>query len=161
MVIVNLNKGENFMKKCLKILVAFFISMSVSGYVLAQQNNIDSIAIQYNKADEYYKSGDIHQARAVYEQIIKMYPEEAKAYYKLGSLQLIFEEEGYIENMKKAVELEPDNFQYNEMLAMSYFAAKDKENTIPALEKVKEMALKERPLMVEELDKRIDEAKNF
>jgi tetratricopeptide (TPR) repeat protein len=87
----------------------------------------------YIKAESAHFSLDDTEAIKGYETIIDLYPDEKRAYYKLGRLYRLKDPKKAIENYRKAIELDPlDKAAYNS-LAYQYDRLGDFEKSIWAI----------------------------
>jgi tetratricopeptide (TPR) repeat protein len=105
---------ENYLKIFYSSLLVFLISLNL----LAQNNNIETL---YEQANKLYNKFDYNEASKIYNQIIKLDPEYAKAYYGLGSVFYVKKDyNSAIEYYNKAIEKDNKFSQAYEWLGNAY-----------------------------------------
>lgn len=115
------------------ILTAFVIALSASSSFAVSPDAADA----YNKALDYYVSGDSKKAVKYFEKSVKEDPEFADAYYNLGSLYRYLEDLEQAEGaFKKYLSLNPKDTSVNYELGLLYIQKKDYSKALDYLKKL-------------------------
>lgn len=121
LLILNLDKNyDNSGEKCQKIRHQTFIQ-NLTNFCLAQSQESQVIAQLYQEAQELQNSGNLIEAEAKYDQLIKLNSQDAEALYQLGVIYYITERLPDAKNiLTQSLVLDSSNFNIYYILGLVY-----------------------------------------